>query len=61
MQGGIATCYLLFLELRKYRKPLSMTQISGKEYGVNQEMFNVSNLHFTNQSICFLSQEEYPA
>ena len=38
-----------------------MTKISGKEYGVNQEMFNVSNLHFTNQSICFLSQEEYPA
>ena len=38
-----------------------MTQIRGKEYGVNQEMFNVSNLLFTNQSICFLSQEEYPS
>ena len=38
-----------------------MTQIRGKEYGVNQEMFNVSNLLFTNQNICFLSEEEYPA
>ena len=28
-----------------------MTQIRGKEYGVNQEMFNVSNLLFTNQSM----------
>ena len=52
---------LLFEELRKYRKSLSMTQIRGKEYGLNQEMFNVSNLLFTNQTICFLSQEEYPA
>ena len=38
-----------------------MTQIRGKEYGVNKEMFNVSNLLFTNQSICSLSQEGYPA
>ena len=38
-----------------------MTQICGKEYGVNQEMFNVSNLFVTNQIICFLRQEEYPA
>ena len=38
-----------------------MTQIRGKEYGVNPEMFNVSNLLFTNQSICFLRQEGYPA
>ena len=38
-----------------------MTQIHGKKYGVNQEMFNVSNLLFTNQSICFLRQEGYPA
>ena len=36
-----------------------MTQIPGKEYRVNQEMFNVSNLLFTNQS--FLRQEQYPA
>ena len=28
-----------------------MTQIHSKEYGVNQEMFNVSNLLFTNQSM----------
>ena len=49
---------LLFHELRKYRKSLSMTQIRGKEYGVNQEMFDVSNLLFTNQTICFLSHEE---
>ena len=33
-----------------------MTQIPGKVYGVNQEIFNVSNLLFTNQSICFLRQ-----
>ena len=52
---------LLFQELRKYRKSLTMTQIRGKEYGVNQEMFNVSNLLFTNQSICFLSHKKYPA
>ena len=38
-----------------------MTQIHGKEYGVNQEMINVSNLLFTNRSICFLRQEGYPA
>ena len=38
-----------------------MTQIRGKEYGGNLEMFNVSNLLFTSQSICFLRQEEYPA
>ena len=38
-----------------------MTLIHGKEYRVNQEMFNVSNLLFTNQGICFLSQEEYLA
>ena len=42
---------LLFQELRKNRKSLTMTQIHGKEYGVNQEMFNVSNLLFTNQSM----------
>ena len=52
---------LLFQKLRKYRKSLSMTKFCGKEYGVNQEMFNVSNLLFTSQSICFLSQEEYLA
>ena len=52
---------LQFQELRKYRKSLSMTQIRGKEYGVNQEIFNVSNLLFTNQSLCFLRQDEYPA
>ena len=52
---------LLFQELRKYRKSLTMTQIRGKEYGANQEMFNVSNLLFTHQSICFLRQEEHPA
>ena len=50
---------LLFQELRKYRKSLTMTQIRGKEYGVNQEMFNVSNLLFTNECICF--QHKYPA
>ena len=33
-----------------------MTQIRGKEYGVNQEMFNVSNLLFTNQSIYIFSK-----
>ena len=38
-----------------------MTQIRDKEYGVNQEMFNMSNLLFTNQSICFLRQDENPA
>ena len=38
-----------------------MTKIRGKEYGVNQEMFNVSSLLFTCQSICFLSQGEYLA
>ena len=38
-----------------------MTQIRGKEYGVNQEIFNVSHLLFTNQSICSLSQKKYPA
>ena len=52
---------LQFQELRKYRKSLSMTQIRGKEYGVNQEIFNVSNLLFTNQGICFPRQEEYSA
>ena len=58
MQGGTATCYF---RNKKNRKSLTMTQIHGKEYGVNQEMFNVSNLLFTNQSICFLRQEGYPA
>ena len=38
-----------------------MTKIRGKEYGVNQELFNVSNLLFTNKSIYFLREEEYPA
>ena len=38
-----------------------MIQICDKEFGVNQEMFNVSNLFFTNQSICFVRQEEFPA
>ena len=38
-----------------------MTKIRGKKYGLNQEMFNVSNLLFTNKSICVLSQEGYPA
>ena len=38
-----------------------MIKISGKEYGLSPEMFNVSNLLFTNKSICFLSQEGYPA
>ena len=38
-----------------------MTQIRGKEYGVNQEMLNVSNLLFPNQSVFFLRQDEYPA
>ena len=52
---------LLLQELRKYKKSLTMTQIGGKEYGVNHEMFNVSNLLFTNQSMCFLRQDEYPA
>ena len=52
---------LLFQELKKNRKSLTMTQNHGKEYGVNQEIFNVSNLLFTNQSICFLRQEGYPA
>ena len=52
---------LLFQELRKYRRSLSMTQICGKEYAVNQEIFSVSNLLFNNQSICFLSQVEYLA
>ena len=44
---------LLFQELREYRKSLTMTQIRGKEYGVNQEMLNASNLLFTNQSVFF--------
>ena len=35
-----------------------MTQICGKEYGINQKIINVGNLLFTNQSICFLSQEK---
>ena len=35
-----------------------MTKICGKEYGVNQEVFNKSKLLFTNQSIFFISQEE---
>ena len=52
---------LLFQELRKYRKSVTMTQIRGKESGVNQEMFSMSNLLFTYQSICFPRQEEYPA
>ena len=52
---------LIFQELRKYRKSLSMTQICGKEYRANQQMLNVNNLLFTNQRICFLSQEEYLA
>ena len=38
-----------------------MTQIRDKEYGVNQEMFSVNNLLFSNQSISFLRQEEYQA
>ena len=38
-----------------------MTQVVGKEHGVNQEMVTVNNLIFTNQSICFLRQEKYPA
>ena len=38
-----------------------MKQIRGKVSGVNQEMFNMSNLLFTYQSICFFRQEEYPA
>ena len=38
-----------------------MTQICCKECGVNQEMFYVSNLLFTNKNICFLSKEEYLA
>ena len=37
-----------------------MAKICGREYGLSQEMFNKSNLLFTNQSICFLSQEGYP-
>ena len=28
-----------------------MTEIRGKEYGVNPEMFKVSNLLFTNESM----------
>ena len=52
---------LLFQELRKYRKSVTMTQIRGKESGVNQEMFSMSNLLLTYQSICFPRQEEYPA
>ena len=52
---------LLFQRLRRYRKAQTMTQFVGKEYGVNQEMFNVNNLIFTNQSICFLRQEKYLA
>ena len=52
---------LLFQHLRRYRKSQTMTQIVGKEYGVNQEMLNVNNLIFANQSICFLRQEKYPA
>ena len=52
---------LLFQELRKNRKSLTMTEIRGKEYGVNPEMFKVSNVLFTNQSICFLRQDEYQA
>ena len=30
-----------------------MTKIRAKDYGANQEMSNVSNLLFPNQSICF--------
>ena len=51
---------LLFQELREYRKSLTMTQIRGKEYGVNQEMLNVSN-YFLPIKVCFLRPEEYPA
>ena len=52
---------LLFQELKKCRKSLCSTLIRIKKYGVNQEMFNMINLLFTNQNICFLSQEEYLA
>ena len=52
---------LLFQELRKYRKSFSMILIRGKEYAINQEMLNVSNLLFINQGLCFLSHEEYLA
>ena len=33
-----------------------MTQICGREHGVNQEMLNVSNLLFTNQSTYMFSK-----
>ena len=52
---------LLFQELKKCSKSLCSTLIRIKKYGVNQEMFNMINLLFTNQNICFLSQEEYLA